>query len=541
MCLTTTLLAYRDVELLVWFRSLSGSIIFAAPAVPDLSSGPGELAVNFQVSDAGAYDMTLVASERRVLAAGAHGTKAQILPLAAGPWRLWVGGGGAGSPPASLFHLPQSTCPSLDQQEGRWIKCKDAGIRRQNCLRDGWVFVPHGCLYTVLSPPKILQGAESARKKSGKPLWIAFLSSSIGRGTFHSLLDVISGVQYDSAQPGTVVREELFNIHNPKKDVPGEGSSLKCWGWFDAIIGELRVSFSDFRMVYTGEQSYGPQLLKRMGEIIVEGPSMIVIEVEGNIPGFVESILSALKAAPDYNGIVVLAPVKQRFLSGGIKASFSQYPPGSAAFRPTPTVVKELVAAQLEKCGQACSRISPTLLGSESRPRLVVGDELLMAWAFVFDMERPMASTSASQHYHYYQHKVSGKCAADGRVLFGAVAEMAAHMYLGTLLRSVGAVTAGDADEPPVCSEPAAPAHFFRTLVCADCPQYLGTKRKGFPFYPPKSSPMSLSNFGPRNRTTAIKALRDLDLQGCYHSPHHGALRGNSEAGQGAGNFASSR
>ena len=137
--------------------------------------------------------------------------------------------------------------------------------------------------------------------------------------------------------------------------------------------------------------------------------------------------------------------------------------------------------------------------------------------------------------------KVTGLCRAEGRVVFGAVPEMAAHMYLGTLLRLAGAVPSSpalDPDEPPACvggrdqplaaaaTLPAA-APYFRTLVCADCPQYMGNVKKAFPFDPPKSSPMSLSNFGPRNRTTAIKSLRDLDLQGCYHSPHHSALRGN--------------
>lgn len=73
-------------------------------------SEPGELAVNFEVSDPGAYIVTLVVSERRILSEGAHGTEAQILPFAAGPWQLWVGGStsalGRRVPPASEILLP---------------------------------------------------------------------------------------------------------------------------------------------------------------------------------------------------------------------------------------------------------------------------------------------------------------------------------------------------------------------------------------------------------------------------------------------------
>jgi hypothetical protein len=42
-------------DLLVWFRSVEGHVIFSAPALPDENCMPGELAVNFKAHDTGKF------------------------------------------------------------------------------------------------------------------------------------------------------------------------------------------------------------------------------------------------------------------------------------------------------------------------------------------------------------------------------------------------------------------------------------------------------------------------------------------------------
>eukprot|EP00613_Pedinella_sp_CCMP2098_P013299 CAMPEP_0171762810 /NCGR_PEP_ID=MMETSP0991-20121206/48880_1 /TAXON_ID=483369 /ORGANISM="non described non described, Strain CCMP2098" /LENGTH=334 /DNA_ID=CAMNT_0012366349 /DNA_START=123 /DNA_END=1124 /DNA_ORIENTATION=- len=228
----------KNADMLVWFRSHDGNIIFSAPAIPDKHCVSGELAVNFKVQDPGAYSLTLVSADKKTTSEGAHGTEARILPIPGGPWKLWVRNPTDNfadkNPPAQKFHLPKQICTTVDQPTGRWIKCSAASIDASNCLRDGWVFVPENCRHEVSHPGAILRRARKVKPDIKKPLWIVVLGSSIERGTLHAMVDLVGGVQYD-ADKSKQLRTSLFGAGT--RDEPGKGSPLKCWGWFDVQVG----------------------------------------------------------------------------------------------------------------------------------------------------------------------------------------------------------------------------------------------------------------------------------------------------------------
>jgi hypothetical protein len=213
---------------------------------------------------------------------------------------------------------------------------------------------------------------------------------------------------------------------------------------------------------------------------------------------------------------------KQRFLSGGIRASHCLplgRPPYSDA-----VAAKYEISNAVKQCGERCKSFI-------DERRVVVGDELLMAWAFVFDMERPMFEKQASQHFHYYRRggvprydpTLSGICNKedkDGRGVYGAVPEMAAQMYLAHALSLVPHSQQVDGenvvDYDTICEhhhdELSAP--FIPAVICADCPE-----EACCPWVPAASHPFSVAT---AHDHTLVPELSLLNMKSCYISPSAG-------------------
>jgi hypothetical protein len=209
----------RTGDLLVWVRSVDGSVIFAPPALPSSTTWTqGDLSVSLIAFDEGVYDVTLVVAD-----SSGQG-KQRLLPVKGGGWRMWVSSQQQQhapqlqAPPGFKVKLPTATCNGVDSPAGRWLKCSAAGISPRSCLRDGWVFVPYECRYTVLGDgASLLQRAADIRplpasgtvatgssvssssvsssiSSSAKPVWVVVVGSSIERGTFHTMVDLVAGV-----------------------------------------------------------------------------------------------------------------------------------------------------------------------------------------------------------------------------------------------------------------------------------------------------------------------------------------------------------
>ena len=156
--------------------------------------------------------------------------------------------------------MPSDSCFGA----GRWVRCSAAGIHPQNCLRDGWVFVPLNCKYSVVSPIEIMQLVASIRPQESRPLWIAMLGSSIERETIHNLLDLVGGVRADPESDDLVRDKDKVEIKSVREGNGvgrGQGSIMNCWGWADIQLGSLRLSYPDFRAAYLFDPSYYPQAL----------------------------------------------------------------------------------------------------------------------------------------------------------------------------------------------------------------------------------------------------------------------------------------
>lgn len=123
--------------------------------------------------------------------------------------------------------FPHKKCTDFHWKHGRWLECHKTPLL---CVRTGWIWVPSDCYIPVMSADEIINQT---------PTWIVFAGSSIERGTFLSIVDYILGPR-------------AANLTN--------SDFWKCWGWMDLTVGNMRISYIDFRvfypMVLTGDSTY---------------------------------------------------------------------------------------------------------------------------------------------------------------------------------------------------------------------------------------------------------------------------------------------
>lgn len=170
------------------------------------------------------------------------------------PLQLKVSSAGAGSKRSGGF--PRKPCKDGRWRHGRWMECHATPLK--NCMRTGWVWVPHDCYIPTLTPDAIINQAP--------PTWIVFAGTSVERGSFWSLLDHVLG---------------------PRAANLTDSDFWRCWGWLDLTIGNLRISYLDFRIFHMNNRAtYMPMYLEQaiaavnaIGREQQAGPDLFHLEV----------------------------------------------------------------------------------------------------------------------------------------------------------------------------------------------------------------------------------------------------------------------
>ena len=476
-------------HIIVWLRSVDGKVVLAAPAVPQSSTASerGELHARFKVVDVGAYNVSVVAIQTSLDAAGGRALyhealNAASVTLAASPTALWVVASSAKDPASSGATVPRSpprlklhlrtnkTCRIAfgverdqdwrEQFHGRWIRCNALTSRwceRIACLRDGWAFVPWGCMHRLHAPAEaraIATHTHARRRRQGqaRPLWMVFMGSSIIRGTFHSLVDLLG------AEAAAPIFADAFN------STQGVGSATKCWGWSDVQVGSgLRLSFQDFRMShYVTDASNTTRMLPalaRLAQLLREGPDLIVVETFEQLrysePTIFGRQLDGLhhvlqgESAVNWRGRLVLTAAKESAATFGMEGGYCQYPVSGEDF--------------LDSSDRAfrglLRRLSPSM-----RSRVAHWNEDEMAGPMFVDTEVPLKSGVVTVHWHRYnmwRGQGESKGGRTPRGVAGIVAEMSAQMYLAALL---------DGEEEPAAASPPPSSATPSIEVCNECP-----------------------------------------------------------------------
>ena len=462
----------HSLHIVVWLRSVDGKVVLAAPAVPQTmaASRRGEMLARLKVVDVGTYNVSIVAIQTNLSAAGNRALyhealNAASVQLAAPPTALWVVGSSTvpRSPPRLKLHLRTNTTCRIgfgasrdanwrEQLHGRWIRCNALVSRwceRIACLRDGWVFVPWGCVHQLRTATEARTIATKARhERQGRPLWIVFMGSSIIRGTFHSLVDVLA------AEAAAPIFANAFN------STPGMGSTTKCWGWSDVRVGEgLRLSFQDFRLAhYVTDESEATRLLPalaRLSQLLREGADLIVVETFEHMrysepatfrrlmDGFYRVLMDG--SGEKWRGRLVLTAAKESPATFGMEGGFCDYPESGEDF-----------ADASERAYRGLLRRLPPSM----RSRVAHWNEDEMAAPMFVDMEMPLKSGVLTVHWHRY-NLWRGQGERTTRGVAGIVAEMAGQMYLAALLEG----------ESAAASSVAVPSAAAPNIeVCNECP-----------------------------------------------------------------------
>jgi len=537
--------------IIVWLESKDTKSVFAVPAF--YAKGPeaissNSLVVKTRIADPGSYNVHIVGYQSVQHDEGAHGTVGDIRPFLGSPWSLQVvdNDRDESAEIQTKIRVPTRICDTSDLElsgKGRWVECAFANIPREECLYDGWVYLPHNCRYEHYTTLDALENAkmivESPKRakdsKSGeaKPIWIVVTGSSIERGTLHAMVDMLGAIgNIDPVTKGveSSVADALFN---DIADVRGKGSMTKCWGWYDVQIGNIRLSFQDMRATYIDRDPvFREEILKRFTEIVHEGPDLIVLGdiFEGNynvVP--YNELIDVMASAPEFDGQLVVSPQKQHLKSAGIGSNYlCKTNAENAAIVATSGAqsiaesTRQQINGHLAMCGDTCSHMVD---------RILVAEENEMSWPFIFNTERPMSDTVFSQHYHAY-HKSGvpkpkcGSVHSDRRYVVGSVTEMAAQMYLSTTISRLATETGIETlhkwgcgnyiDRLPHFEKDFATTHPFR--ACFSCPT-IGMVRVGLAnsiWKPPFSPPQTLSDRTLNNKEVKFS---DGDNEFCYEGP----------------------
>ena len=447
--------------LLVWIESIDTKAVFAVPAFSknEDDENNNDLIVRTAIEDPGRYRIHVVPYHMKTLEAGAHGTVGDIRPLPESPWLIDVlpneqqDAADQDTVDKTSIQLPTRICDSSDLEysgKGRWVECATANIPEEQCLYDGWVYLPNNCQWDLLPHIDALNlSKEIADNRDGKPVWIVVTGSSIERGTLHALVDMLGGIgRYDPDPSVNGVRESIADsLFKGVENIRGAGSTVKCWGWYDVQIGNIRLSYLDWRMTYNKDDTFRETSLNTWKEILEQGPDTVVVGELNDMSYLITPFTEMIEIAadiPTFKGNIVYSPQKPRFFSGGIGNSFvcrKDLPEVNQLFadRDTssdsnpPTMVdfaRESVNKVLKQCGDRCSDIEK---------RIIVSEETTMAWSFIMDTEHPMSSTTFSQHYHVYTEsafprRACGSSYSNRRYVVGSVTEMSAAMHLSTTL-----------------------------------------------------------------------------------------------------------
>lgn len=238
----------------------------------------------------------------------------------------------------------------------------------------------------------------------------------------------------------------------------------------DIQVGSIRISYQDARVIYQGndhESDWADPIQSRWREILQEKPDLFVFGLfAGAGASYDLAVSQIVQAAADTNfsGLISLVPEKSRILSGGIDKTYSGA--ADSGMKSSIEQARNSLNKALSECrksnhlnaSQFTVSDGETLFHALYNASIIIyfyslrvsqltatifclccHSEMLMAWAFVFDMERPMSDKMASQHFHRYvtEGQRSPQCGtiySSRRYVIGAVAEMASQMYLGKIL-----------------------------------------------------------------------------------------------------------
>ena len=428
----------------VWINSESGDILAAEAGTPQMykMSQVSGWKISFSLTDPGVYLLYFLAVTPPPHAQPPDPRTYRLEALRRSPLKLQVSqlnSDGTKVVSFDINRLPTRRCQlGVDELRGRWVRRtvvdQASQCHRLGCPRDGWTYVSSRCYWHVYSPQDTYKLAEMADSNSGR-LSVVAAGSSVLRGCLQSLLDVLV--------------PRAWEAFAGVPSIPGEGTTVKCWGWLEFQVDRLHLAFHDWRLP-SYERSDWKAAASRIQKTISEGHDVIVIELgfhersdqtafEQELAAFWGPVFRAV--LPSLQGKIILFT--------GLHSPFS-----STICRANRCTISWGRAGWVRHSIHNLLLSWPAEEREASQGKVLVLDPAPMALPLFFDGETDLGTrNSGSQHWHRYDNSIR-----PGRKVLGAVADAVGQLFVSELLR----------DRKFGSSAPTAETQ--TTRVCAQCP-----------------------------------------------------------------------
>lgn len=334
------------------------------------------------------------------------------------------------------------SCQTVPQNDTTWIKgswvTRDLAGTKRGTLRSGWVFQPSRCSFDIFSKRDVELASQTQGLKT-----IAILGSSILRGIFLSILDVI------------LTKEEKSMISASDFD--------KCWGYAELKLGNLKLINQDFRIERFGDvkmeinRHVGLETTCHNEKLVNKGTYELILGAKGF---WRETLFGYNKSWPDVIVVAIGDDTQLMWLLNAVPVSWNGtiYP----LYNFNPKVMSLFTAFGFLESDALAKR----LVSLDKRVQLLDG----------FTMATGMRHTTQSSplivgslHWHHYCNELDGEI----RVCSNPT-EMMAQLLLGKVLAPNGKYLSGrEYDVAGNINQNNIKTSRREIKVCYDCPKTL--------------------------------------------------------------------
>ncbi|CAM9651807.1 unnamed protein product [Ascophyllum nodosum] len=386
------------------------------------------------------------------------------MPIIGSPFALTI----TGEPAIDIDALP--TCSSEDVRAaetfwkpGTWVSANIASAKH-GVTRDGWVFQPKTCVHDTFSYEDLMLLASL-----NEPTWLLVLGSSIHRGVFLTLVDMV--------------------LAQGQKDDMGTSTMAKCWGYEDITVGNLRITYQASCHHFCKRFNHKDDAVQCNNNKLVSGSTSaflrsardflaLTVFADGKAwPSviFTPSFLEFNDKSPTISTEVLLDALPETWQGNMLMLShMSGFGVNWHFDNPTRTAFSDTGITFNSKRSSYGFGLAQIEDYSQRHPRVKFMSPFPMYQAKLFENQgtkNGIRRYGLSQHHHYVASPSDIETFSGAKMVHSAMTEMLSHIAVAFAVRTKADLYEKVAATPDIGHQSAAVRRSFE--ICSDCPAHL--------------------------------------------------------------------